>query len=88
VQVTWEAPPAAPSPVTAYVVTPWIGSLPQTPVAFNSTATTQMVTGLTNGVTYTFTVHAVHADGHASTESRMSNQVDPGSCCTGWAVDA
>jgi hypothetical protein len=58
-------------------------------VVFDSTATTEMVTGLTNGVTYTFTVHAVHADGHVSAESDMSNPVDPGSpCCPGYAVDA
>ena len=53
--VSWQPPLAAPVPITAYVVTPWIGS-GQTPVVFNSTATTQTVTGLTNGVTYTFTV--------------------------------
>ncbi|HEX2400064.1 MAG TPA: fibronectin type III domain-containing protein, partial [Mycobacterium sp.] len=44
--VTWEAPLAAPSPITAYVVTPWIGFARQPPVVFDSTATTQVVTGL------------------------------------------
>jgi hypothetical protein len=59
------------------VVTPWIGFERQTPVVFDSTATTQTVTGLTNGVAYTFTVHALNASGDDSAESGMSNQVVP-----------
>ena len=61
--VSWQPPLAAPVPITGYVVTPWIGFVGQTPVVFNSTATTQTATGLTNGTTYTFTVHAVNAWG-------------------------
>ncbi len=75
--VSWRAPLAAPAPITANVVTPWVGSARQTPVVFGSTATTQTVTGLTNGVTYTFTVHAVNALGNDSAESGMSNPVTP-----------
>jgi alpha-tubulin suppressor-like RCC1 family protein len=75
--VSWQPPRVPPTPITAYVVTPWIGFTRQTPVVFNSGATTEAVTGLTNGVTYTFTVHAVHAHGHASPESGMSNPVTP-----------
>jgi alpha-tubulin suppressor-like RCC1 family protein len=76
--VSWQAPLAAPAPITAYVVTPWIGPVRQTPVVFNSTATTQTLTGLTNGVTYTFTVHALNALGNDSASSGVSNPVIPG----------
>src|SRR5262245_36329698 len=75
--VTWQPPLATPTPITAYVVTPWIGFTRETPVVFNSSATTQTVTGLTNGVTYAFTVHAVNAKGDASAESGMSNPITP-----------
>src|SRR5262249_38374752 len=75
--VSWQPPLAAPATITSYVVTPWIGFTRQTPVVFNSAATTQTVTGLTNGVTYTFTVHAGNADGSDSAESGMSNPVTP-----------
>ncbi len=75
--VTWQEPLAAPSPITAYVVTPWIGFVRQTPVVFNSTATTQVVTGLANGTTYTFTVVAINARGDETASSDMSNAVTP-----------
>jgi hypothetical protein len=75
--VSWQPPLTAPGPITAYVVTPWIGFARQTPTVFNSAATTETVTGLTNGVTYTFTVHAVNAHGDESAESGMSNAVTP-----------
>ena len=51
------------SAITGYVVTPYIASVAQTPVPFNSTATTQTVTGLTNTKTYTFRVAAKNASG-------------------------
>jgi alpha-tubulin suppressor-like RCC1 family protein len=79
--VSWQAPAnamLATYPITGYVVTPWIGFDRQTPVVFNSTATTQTVTGLTNGVTYTFTVHAINSLGGDSASSGMSNRVTPG----------
>jgi len=75
--VSWQAPLAAPFPVVAYAVRPWIGQSPQTPVRFNSTATTQTVTGLTNGTTYTFTVVAINTLGNGSASSGMSNPVTP-----------
>ena len=87
--VSWLPPPAMRMPpVTAYVVTPWIGLDRQTPVVFNSDATTQTVTGLTNGVAYTFTVHAVDADGNDTSESRMSNPVTPSAGATAMAAGA
>src|SRR4051812_23230329 len=54
--VSWQAPLAAPFPITGYTVTSWVGQVAQTKVVFNSTATTEIVTGLANGTLYTFTV--------------------------------
>ncbi len=77
--VTWQAPInaiAAPFPVTAYVVTPWVGQVAQTRVRFNSTATTETVIGLTDGTAYTFTVAAI-TQGSESASSAQSNPVTP-----------
>ena len=64
ITVTWTAAPASPKfPVTGYVVTPVLGGVPQTPQTFNSAATSEVVTGLTNGAAYTFTVAALDANG-------------------------
>jgi alpha-tubulin suppressor-like RCC1 family protein len=75
--VSWQAPLSALAPITAYVVTPWIGQVRQTPVRFNSTATTQTITGLTNGTTYTFTMVAISALNNDSATSASSNPVTP-----------
>jgi hypothetical protein len=62
--VLWLAPTTnGGSPITGYIVTPLIGSTAQTPRTFNSTATTQVITGLTNGTTYTFQVRAFNVNG-------------------------
>jgi hypothetical protein len=83
--VSWQPPLAAPAPITAYVVTPWIGFTRQTSVVFNSPATTQTVVGLTNGVAYGFTVKAINALGNDSASSGMSNRVTPAPP-TDWAM--
>jgi alpha-tubulin suppressor-like RCC1 family protein len=75
--VSWQAPLGIPFPITAYEVTPWIGQVRQNPIRFNSTATTQTVTGLTNGATYTFTVVAINTLGSDSASSDSSNPVTP-----------
>jgi hypothetical protein len=75
--VSWQPPLGIPFPITAYVVTPVVNNVQQTPVRFNSTATTQTVTGLTNGVTYTFTVKAINTLGSDSASSAQSNPVTP-----------
>src|SRR5580765_7647507 len=57
--VTWLPPLASNAGIVAYVVTPFVNQVAQTPTRFNSTATTQTVTGLTNSMTYTFVVTAI-----------------------------
>lgn len=71
----WATPAANAAPITGYVVTPYIGATAQAPKTFNSTATTQVITGLTPGTAYTFRVAAVNALG-VGTQAR-SNTVTP-----------
>ncbi|MFJ2030381.1 fibronectin type III domain-containing protein [Streptosporangium sp. NPDC087985] len=61
--VSWTAPASNGSTITGYVVTPSIGGVAQTPVAFDASATSRTLTGLTAGSSYTFTVAAVNAIG-------------------------
>jgi hypothetical protein len=64
VTLTWTAARTNPAfPVTGYLVTPLLAGVAQTPTTFNSPATTEVVTGLTNGAAYTFTVAALDANG-------------------------
>ncbi|MFN8019666.1 MAG: CocE/NonD family hydrolase [Acidimicrobiales bacterium] len=68
--LAWKAPTSdGGSPITGYVVRPTAGGVAQAPITFNSTATTQTVTGLTNGTGYTFTVAAVNAMGEGTSSS-------------------
>jgi hypothetical protein len=72
VTLSWTAPASdGGSAITGYVVTPSIGGVAQAPVTFASVATTEVVTGLTNGTAYTFTVAAINGvgTGPASTPS-------------------
>ena len=75
--VTWTAPAALAGTqpaLTGYTVTPFIGTTAQPVQTFNSTATTETVTGLTGGTAYTFTVAAINANG-TGTASAKSNSV-------------
>ncbi len=77
--VSWAAPGNnGGSPITGYIVTPYVGATAQTPQTFVSTATTEVVTGLTNGTSYTFTVKAVNGVG-TGPASGASNAVTPAS---------
>src|SRR5262249_53319188 len=64
VTLSWTAARTNPAfPVTGYLVTPLINGVAQTPTTFNSAATTEVVTGLTNGTADTFTVTALNVNG-------------------------
>jgi polyhydroxybutyrate depolymerase len=75
--VAWEAPHSAPDGIAAYEVQPFIGGDPQPTVRFDSTATTQTVTGLANGTTYRFHVRVISTLGNDSAWSEASNLVTP-----------
>jgi predicted lipoprotein with Yx(FWY)xxD motif len=62
-RVSWPAPANGGSAITIYLVTPYIGAKAQTTRSFHSKATTELVTGLTNGKAYTFKVAAHNAVG-------------------------
>jgi hypothetical protein len=62
--VAWTVPSSTGnSAIASYVVTPYVGTIAMATRTFNSTTTTETVTGLTPGTTYTFTVAAVNAAG-------------------------
>jgi hypothetical protein len=62
--VYWSPPRSAgASPITGYVVRPYLGREPRPATTFGSSATNGIVRGLTNGRTYTFRVSAVNASG-------------------------
>ena len=71
----WTAPAANNgAAITAYVVTPFIGSVAQPPRTFLSTATTQTITGLTSSTAFSFRVAAVNSRG-TGPNSAASNVV-------------
>jgi hypothetical protein len=68
--VTWKPPTSnGGSAITGYIVTPIKAGSPQSPRVFNSTATTQVITGLTNGASYKFQVAARNAVGTSATNT-------------------
>jgi hypothetical protein len=76
--VSWTAPTFdGGSPVSGYVVTPYIVYSPQPSQTFPTVATTETVTGLTNGVRYRFAVQAINASGPGDS-SAVSKAVTPG----------
>jgi predicted lipoprotein with Yx(FWY)xxD motif len=79
--VTWVAPANNGSPITGYVVTPFVGSKAQPAHAFNSTATAQTISGLTNARAYTFRVAAKNAVGTGA-QSPASSPAIPTSAPT------
>ncbi len=76
--VNWTAPANGGSPITGYSVTPTTGTttLPPTVVTGNPPATSASISGLTNGLNYTFTVTATNAVG-TGPPSAPSNAVTP-----------
>jgi RHS repeat-associated protein len=63
VTVSWTAPTFNGSGITGYVVTPQVGSNLRTPITFNSTSTSQIISNLSGGTGYTFTVSAFNTYG-------------------------
>jgi hypothetical protein len=75
--VSWTAPSSdGGSAITGYTVTPFVGTTAQTPVQVGAAQTSTLVTGLTNGTEYTFTVKATNGAG-TSAASAASNAVTP-----------
>ena len=75
--VGWTAPTDdGGSPITGYTITPYAAGVAQPSTSFASTATTETVSGLTNGTSYTFTVAAVNLDGTGAA-SEPSEPVTP-----------
>ena len=60
-------------------MTPYIGTTAQTAQTFNSTATTETVTGLTPGSAYTFTVAAINANGTGTASAKSASVTVTGS---------
>ena len=74
--VTWSAPASdGGSPITGYVITPSTSAGAGAPITVGA-VTSDTITGLTNGTTYTFTVAAINAVG-TGPDSASSNPVTP-----------
>ena len=75
--VTWTPPPADPgTPVVSYTVKAYVGSVVTSSKVVPAPAGQTTYSGLTNGVTYTFTV-TVSVTGGSGPESGHSNPVTP-----------
>ncbi|HEY2055841.1 MAG TPA: DUF4082 domain-containing protein [Solirubrobacterales bacterium] len=73
--VSWTGPTSG-APATTYKITPYIGATAQTPVTVEASQSSKVITGLTGGTTYTFTVTAINEAG-TGPESAKSNAVTP-----------
>ncbi|MGA2455563.1 MAG: DUF4082 domain-containing protein [Solirubrobacteraceae bacterium] len=68
--VSWTAPSSnGGSAITSYTLTPYIGSSAQTPLEVSASTTSAIITGLTNGTAYTFTVAASNVAGSGPASS-------------------
>ena len=84
-QMSWTAPASnGGSPITGYVVTPYVGSVAQPATAVGNVTSTP-VSGLTNGTAYTFKVAAQNIVG-SGTQSAASNVVTPQAAPSAWTA--
>ena len=85
-QVSWSAPANnGGSPVTGYIVTPYVGSTAQTPTTVGGSTLAATVTGLTNNTAYTFKVAATTAAGTGA-QSSATNAVTPQKTIFDWTT--
>ena len=85
-RVTWTAADSnGDSPITSQTITPYIGSTAQTPVQVGASATSAIVTGLTNGAAYTFKLAATNGVG-TGPASAASDPVTPQSTIFDFAT--
>ena len=70
--LTWTAPAANGSPITGYVVTPYLAGAAQAQQTFDASTTTRTFTGLTAATSYTFTVAAVNAFGTSAASPKSA----------------
>ncbi len=85
--VSWTAPGNGGSAITSYTVTPYVGTTAQTPTIISGSppATSAVITGLSDGTTYTFTVSATNAVG-TGPASAPSGAVTPSATAGGqWS---
>jgi predicted lipoprotein with Yx(FWY)xxD motif len=76
VKVMWAAPKSNGSPITGYVVTPFLGKKALPAHTFTSKATTALISGLKDGHAYTFRVAAKNKVG-LGPRSAASNAATP-----------
>jgi hypothetical protein len=85
--ITWPTPTSnGGSAITGYVVTPYIGASPGTPLTVG-VVNAATVTGLTNATAYTFKVVGLNANGTGA-QSAATNAVTPLSLPTGVSLRA
>ncbi len=73
--LSW-ATPVSGTPITSYVITPFLNNVAEPPKTYNSPALSEVVTGLQKGASYTFEVAAGNTLGMGP-NSVMSNAVSP-----------
>jgi len=81
--VSWTAPATSPgAPVLAYTVTAYNGSQAQNAIAVNGATTSAVVSGLRQGVTYTFRVAAYNNFGYGPAGVSSATQIAGGAPST------